>query len=399
MPRDKKASYAGPIQGLRSCLDRCCCAFCDMNHRRVNRSDTFKSAPVPLTYLVAAVRGLPLARPLWNALGRHLWTALHPRESRWLVDQLLRRIRLKLASQSRNQAIAQLLTESPVPELPETRITIQIPSRKLGNRDNHLEEVLNSFLQMTRHPENCEILLKVDDDDDLSYFYGIKREFAGLNLRFFLSPRGRGYGDAHIHQSILADNASPTSQAWAFISDDSPFCQKDWDLDVYELVERERAFIAGSQPADSVTTVIDADSASPNNIFSYACEPYPIVSRSLIDGLRLASESVVGWTTFGDRFCFDGLWSAIVHILREQHGFDVYHRIAAHCARYPQRFSWSGDPERSTTRTEALTHFFSPPAVETRSRVVRTMVENGLISAPANAESVGTSPVGTEADS
>ena len=145
------------------------------------------------------------------------------------------------------------------------------------------------------------------------------------------------------------------------------------------------AFITGSQPAETVMSVIDADPGMPDTIFSYACEPYPVVSRNILDGLRVASEGVPGWTAFGDRFCFDGLLSAIIHLLNEEHGIDVFRQIDQHLSRALQRLSWSSDRKRSDVRTEALTHFFSPASVETRAKVVAGLVESGALSTSVGA--------------
>jgi len=286
---------------------------------------------------------------------------------------------MKFTPASRKESVRRQLTSSPVGDWPETWITLQTPSRKLGHKDNRLEAVLDSFVRMTKHPERCEILVKIDDDDDLNFFNAVKKKFTALNLRFFVTPRGRGYADAHIHHLVLADQGSASSRAWAFFSDDSFFSRSDWDLGIYELIENTPAFVTGSQPVETVMSVIDADTGMPNTIFSYACEPYPVVSRNILDGLRVASEGVPGWTAFGDRFCFDGLLSAIIHLLHEEHGIDVYHQIDQHLSRPLQRLSWSSDRKRPDVRTEAMTHFFSPDAVETRAKVVAGIVESGAL--------------------
>jgi hypothetical protein len=219
-------------------------------------------------------------------------------------------------------------------------------------------------------------LLKIDDDDDLWFYNGIKRKFKNLDMRFFVTPRGRGYADAHLHHAYLADYVASTSKAWIGLSDDAPFSRKDWDLDIYELIAGGDIFFAGSQPSDTVTQVIDADLSRPNTLFSYACEPYPIVSWGLVKKLRSASQDQEGWPVFlGDRFCFDTLWSSIILILREEHGIDIYNQLEPHCTRAPQRLSWDSNPERSAVRTEALTHFFSQAATESRRRVVANLAK------------------------
>ena len=53
-------------------------------------------------------------------------------------------------------------------------IVITFGSRWVGNPDNQLSVLMDSYLANTRVPSRVELLIKIDDDDYLTYFAEIK---------------------------------------------------------------------------------------------------------------------------------------------------------------------------------------------------------------------------------
>jgi len=349
-----------------------------MNKTPFFHSDTFNRYPWPVKLFATATRKLPFARAFWSAIGRDIWQVLRPSELPWQIDQQIRRARTKLITTSKIEGIKRQLESISPQAQGEPKASIGFMSRKLGNRDNRLESLLDSFVEVTKHPESFEILIKVDDDDDLSYFLGLKNKFNALNLRFFATPRGNGYNDQHLSFASMVVHASSSSKAWSWMSDDLRFFRNDWDMDVFNLIDSDAIFISGTISKETATTVADADLDRPNTIFSYTCEEYPFVSKMLVDGILDASSELPCWG-FGDRFCTDNYISSLIDILSEQYGLEIYHQLDKYCRREYQRINWSDNPKRGAVRHEALVHFFSPEATATRAEVIAQLHQTGLL--------------------
>jgi hypothetical protein len=296
----------------------------------------------------------------------------------WRADETRRSFKLSLTSAPRKQRLKQILEADTCPAGGECLVSITIPSRKLGNRNNHLRTALDSFVRMTRHPQRCEILLKVDEDDDLAFFKGIKCQYPKINLRFFVTTGGRGYADLHQYYTFLLDQASPKSRAWLPFSDDSIFIREGWDLDAYDLIDRESVFVAGAQPFTSEVGLIGPIITKPKPVYCYGCEGLPIVSFTLLKSLRDSAKQVPGWTRLGDIPSVDSLLAGIVHILYQEHGINIYRQLDRYYVQLPRKVSWTKSPKRVASFVETFDKFFSPTSVATRTQVVERMYQTGL---------------------
>ena len=334
--------------------------------------DVVSNWPKPLQPIGVILGYVPFARKYWRRykpkiiVGNLLWRA----------DDTWRRLRVSFTPGTRMQGVRELLEAATLPNTQETLISITLPSRKLGNRDNRIEMHLKSFTQMTEHPDRSEILVKVDEDDDLAFFYGIKRKFSGLKLRFFVTPRGAGYSDLSIYQSFLVDRASPTSQAWVCSWDDLIFSRKGWDLDVYDLIDQGTAFIAAATPFSTYISLMLLP-AKPTPVPAYRGNSWPIISFSFLESLRSAADGLEGWTRLGDLYGVDGFFPAITCLFHEKYGINLYREIEEYLYQHPRAFDWTTSAKRLTMYYDAFTKFFEPTSMEIRSRVADTMYQEG----------------------
>lgn len=111
----------------------------------------------------------------------------------------------------------------------DTLISVLLPTRK---RVAMVEASLSSLLDRTRHPEQIEILLAYDDDDDQSHeYFNSDRwsEFIGkwpVKHRIYQVPRW-GYRALHRYINMLANESRGK---WIFFWSDDPLMETDnWD--------------------------------------------------------------------------------------------------------------------------------------------------------------------------
>lgn len=337
--------------------------------------------PRLLRPIVWSLRHVPYVLLVWRS-ARGVSSILP--ELLWLTPWVLQRIKISLTPPSRYRKLRVELESVPVPSASECLITLLLPTRKLGNPDNRMETLLSSFEELTEHPERCEILLKVDADDDLSFYYGLKKRFSALNLRFFVTPRGRGYADVHRHFAYLADRASPTSKACVFLNDDLKITRRGWDQDAYELIQGGTVFFAGAISPDTIGT-LNLVGNHPRPHYSYVSDSFPIFSMKLVESLRSASEGLEGWTSLGNLYVLDAFLTSLILLFRQKHGIDIYHQIEKWGTIQPNRIGRLKNFRRTTVGSVAdeLDKFLEPSSVETRTQVVERMYQGGLFNSAA----------------
>lgn len=336
--------------------------------------------PRPLQPIGAVLGHIPLSRALWS-----LFALIFASVTRilWQGTETIRRLRISMTPDARIQRYKELLDADLASNTRENLISVTLPSRKLGNRDCRIEKHLSSFREMTVHPERFEILVKVDDDDDLAFYNRVQKKFADLNLRFFVTPRGVGYGKLTDFLIFLLDRVSPTSKAWLCTWDDHIFMRSGWDLDVYDLIDHSQLFIAGSHPSSSVGTLMTIP-AYPEPVQAYECEVCPIISLGFLELLRNASDGLEGWTRLGDLYVPDGFFPSLIQLFREKWGINIYHEIPQYLYQATRAVSWTKNFKRMALYYDAYTKFLGPSAMEVRARVAETMYrEAGLDAWPA----------------
>lgn len=318
------------------------------------------------------VRRIPMASRTWRTLVRPVWNVANTVEMLWFTREASRRFKAAFTTDAGiRRSKTRLMQSDSNPADP--MVTIVLPSRKLGNKDNNMIPLLDSFQDMTQNPERFEVLIKVDDDDYLPFFHGVKQRFPKLNLRFFVSPRLGGYDDIPQFHCDLLEDASPSSQVYIGLSDDGRFSRKGWDQDLFELMNREGAFIMGSKPLSSEMSVIGPLPVKPQPAYYYDCEPYPAVSMNLIKSLGAATEEIEGWCALGKMPALDMFLASLVHILHDKYGVTMYHEVERYCMRVSSRISWANNAKRAAKVSQVSSFFFEPESVEIRNMIAEQL--------------------------
>ncbi len=164
-------------------------------------------------------------------------------------------------------------------------MTITMCSRIFGNSDHNLSLFLDSFIEFTHYPDRVEILIKVDDDDDLPFFYDIKRRYsARVNLRIFPGARGIGYAGMHLWHHNLIKNRNPNAKLDFILTDDAAFEFKHWDDQLVSLLERreDTYFIGTACSLDEAITFVGPNPVTPVPVYWIHGDDYPIFGFDLL---------------------------------------------------------------------------------------------------------------------
>ena len=94
---------------------------------------------------------------------------------KWVVNQKLRKMALKAKTSTELDALRFNLGKKNYTD--GSVIVITFGSRWFGNPDNELSDFMETYLATTRVPSRAELLIKIDDDDDLTYFAEIKEKY------------------------------------------------------------------------------------------------------------------------------------------------------------------------------------------------------------------------------
>lgn len=277
----------------------------------------------------------------------------------WVCSQRYRAWRMRSLSPQRREHILTTLPRQVLRAGDRCAITATFGARQLGNRDNLLEFFLNTFLHMTEDPRRVEILVKVDLDDDLLFFYRIKQKYGQrINLRFFPSERGRGYADMHIWHSTLIQKRSPSSRVLLILSEDAEFIYKHWDK---ELLARMDAmphdyFIGMPCSLEEATMTVGPNPAHPVPVYWIRGDDYPVWSTPLLNATGRVAQKYKDWTCMGNLFNVDGFSGDILKSLWLRHKINCHIRIPLFFLRRGV-FAWSESPQRAQVRTQTLLQF------------------------------------------
>ena len=107
-------------------------------------------------------------------------------------------------------------------------ISILLPTR---GRTEMLDDSLTSLVDLARHPENIELLLMFDDDDDVSFTWfqeNIQSKIEDVGATFTCWKTSRlGYENLHQYVNWLASKAK--GRWLMFWNDDAKMLTKNWD--------------------------------------------------------------------------------------------------------------------------------------------------------------------------
>jgi hypothetical protein len=109
-------------------------------------------------------------------------------------------------------------------------ISIIVTSRVLGNVNHNIKELVRSLAEHSQQPEEVELLVKFDNDDDAAY--EVNASLLSRTLPFRIKTccgdRGRGYIDIHHGYNQLLSMVNPRCQIVIAMADDFTV-ERDWD--------------------------------------------------------------------------------------------------------------------------------------------------------------------------
>ena len=293
------------------------------------------------------------------------------------IGDLWKRARLTLVSAAKLETMRSRLPEKQYAD--GAMIAITFGSRQLGNRDNKLPVFLESFIEFTRCPHRVEILIKIDEDDDLPYFEGIKRKYSDrINLRIFPSPRGRGYEDMHIWHHQLIQKRNPCAKVNFILTDDAQFQVKNWDDQVAKLLEHRSNtyFIATACSLQEAISMHGPNPVKPEPIYWIRGDDYPIYGLDLLAAAAKAASQFSDWNEFGNLQLVDQYAGDLLRIAWTKHGVNLHEQIELYAARTGGNFCWSQSPKRSEIRTRTLSKFCSAESDMQRGLVVKQILSD-----------------------
>lgn len=110
-------------------------------------------------------------------------------------------------------------------------ISLFLPVRITKEKFSNFERYFQSILDCAENLNNIEVIVKFDEDQDLSEALKIIENYKnnGLLIKSLISPRGRGYGDSSFFYAQLIFLADPNSKIFSAHSIDLKFINKGFD--------------------------------------------------------------------------------------------------------------------------------------------------------------------------
>jgi len=294
---------------------------------------------------------------------------------KWVVNQKLRKMALKAKTSTELDALRFNLGKKNYTD--GSVIVITFGSRWFGNPDNELSDFMETYLATTRVPSRAELLIKIDDDDDLTYFAEIKEKYGQhVNIRFISTPRGRGYEDMHIWHHDLVRYRNPAAKVHYILTDDAKFERRCWDDELMSILDRRKDtfFIGTACTLDEATTYYGPNPVEPVPVYWIRGDDYPIYGFDLLESIARKSKEFPGWTEFGNLQLVDQYAGALLEVAWKQFGANLHEQINLYAARRGGKFCWSHSPVRAEIRTRTLTNFFNEVSKNQRYEIVQQVL-------------------------
>ena len=190
-----------------------------------------------------------------------------------------------------------------------TKITIMMGARIGGNDNSRLPECLLALSTHAESKNRYEVLIKMDDDDPgLGSLKATIESFSDrVNIRYIVTPRGRGYADLHKAYLDLMLMASPLSEMFWVLSDDVMVAGHHWDRKLLDCAAKSPDGVFVITPTAKVDYSMMAQHEALNTM-----ENYPVWSRGWV--------GICGG--FGYTFSTDGWTNLICWKLVREYGLD-----------------------------------------------------------------------------
>lgn len=304
--------------------------------------------------------------PFQNA--RDLW---------WIMGQNLRMMNLRIKKSIEIDKMIENLSQKNYSD--GSVIVITFGSRWIGNPDNQLSEFMDTYLATTRDPSRAELLIKIDEDDYLTYFAEIKEKYGKkINIRFFTTPRGRGYEDMHIWHHDLIQYRNPSAKVHYILTDDAKFELKFWDDELVGIIGRRKDtfFIGTACTLHEAITYYGPNPVVPEPVYWIRGDDYPIYGLDLLESIARKSVEFQDWTEFGNLQLVDQYAGALLEVAWKQCGINLHEQINLYATRRGGKFCWSQSPVREEIRTRTLTKFFNEDSKKQRYEIVQQVISD-----------------------
>jgi len=125
-------------------------------------------------------------------------------------------------------------------------LTILFCSRVKGNPDGNIKRFLDSLVDCGATKDNCEVILKYDDDDDLRPSAELFASYP-FNIKVHVWSRGEGRHSIHTDHFYLFTRHDPNSKFVMLGSDDFTFTRKGFIDDILGI-DKEFTFVGYARP-------------------------------------------------------------------------------------------------------------------------------------------------------
>lgn len=292
----------------------------------------------------------------------------------WLQRRIYESWRkFKISNRSEQKTVELIKYLKNIKDNSNIKISLACLSRRIGNRDSNLPKLLNSALRTAVDFKAVEIVVKIDCDDDLEYYFNVKKIFEKkIAIKIIVSERLNGAASMHIFYDEILESLSPGSEILQIVSDDAVFIKNEWDKIVLNNIRnKQEDYVGGENSFQEVVSTVDTiglDNKSPK-IKQFKTNNYPFVSVSLLNKLKKISKEYPGWTAFGNTLCVDTYFSAITSTAYHEYNNNMYIPIPKILEREGV-VSFLYEPERSSVRYQGIIETMSDKHFEIRKKLL-----------------------------
>jgi hypothetical protein len=202
---------------------------------------------------------------------------------------------------------------------PEPTFSVSAATRFVNNVDHKLPTLLYCLYVNALAPENFEVLLGVDEDDDLEYFQFIQTIFRKkLNIKIIVGEANRGYRNLHHIQSDIMPHRSSKSAGVFSVTDDTCINKRYWDIEILSLVgsKPQEIYMAYPVPNQHATTHGNMDFSQ---FLALLATNGPrgfqfFFSSPLLSQLAKLTTNKPGWRIYGNNFLSDSYFDILAFL-------------------------------------------------------------------------------------
>lgn len=205
------------------------------------------------------------------------------------------------------------------------KISIIGTTRRFLYENNSLKRLLYSVKKTTGNFSQIELIFRIDDDDDLLYYYALHEKYADvLNLSFVIGKRYNGYESIHFLLSEGCRAMSSYASTMLFVTDDTIFLQKHWDIELQNAISKFHRDIFFINPHIHNPNILPWDDTK-RMLEILSCEGGPSacifgLSKKTYLAMSKVAMNYEHWTAFGNTLKIDGFFELLrMYLWRLEH--------------------------------------------------------------------------------